>query len=288
MAQPIPIERFSEPSVHTVVNEIQPSHAIERGLIDPRQSTAYDNVLAKIEHDTSPLGVSAKLNRGIHAYRTDGYGRSKFGPGAQTRRDKESASYHADRPLDATYLPELKGKDIFRYAFRPTGMFLSYGEWLAEPREPEFFMRPKLALRKILGPKLHGTLIEQKMALDQSLYIVLSKSSDSSELKYFLGVLLSRLAAWYLRTKHSIYDRLYPWYTKKQLAAFPLKERDERIVQLVDRILALNLQLEAAKTGHEKASLERQIEAADRQIDRLVYELYGLTEEEIAIVEGAK
>jgi hypothetical protein len=31
--------------------------------------------------------------------------------------------------------------------------------------------------------------------------------------------------------------------------------------------------------------LQRQIEATDRQIDWLVYELYGLTEEEIAIVE---
>jgi hypothetical protein len=31
---------------------------------------------------------------------------------------------------------------------------------------------------------------------------------------------------------------------------------------------------------------KRQIEATDRQIDLLVYELYGLTEEEIKIVEG--
>ena len=32
--------------------------------------------------------------------------------------------------------------------------------------------------------------------------------------------------------------------------------------------------------------LQRQIEATDREIDRLVYELYGLTDEEIAVVEG--
>jgi hypothetical protein len=32
--------------------------------------------------------------------------------------------------------------------------------------------------------------------------------------------------------------------------------------------------------------MERQIEATDGQIDALVYELYGLTEEEIGIVEG--
>lgn len=35
-----------------------------------------------------------------------------------------------------------------------------------------------------------------------------------------------------------------------------------------------------------KTILQRQIEATDAQIDRLVYALYGLTEEEIAIVEG--
>jgi len=34
-------------------------------------------------------------------------------------------------------------------------------------------------------------------------------------------------------------------------------------------------------------AIQRQIEATEREIDRLVYELYGLTEEEIAIVEGA-
>jgi hypothetical protein len=44
--------------------------------------------------------------------------------------------------------------------------------------------------------------------------------------------------------------------------------------------------LAAARTSHEKTALQRQIEATDGQIDRLVYELYGLTEEEIGIVEA--
>ena len=38
---------------------------------------------------------------------------------------------------------------------------------------------------------------------------------------------------------------------------------------------------------HEQTTPKRQIEATDRQIDALIYELYGLTEEEIKIVEGA-
>jgi hypothetical protein len=39
-------------------------------------------------------------------------------------------------------------------------------------------------------------------------------------------------------------------------------------------------------TPHEQTALQSQIEAADRQIDALVYELYALTEQEIGIVKG--
>jgi len=51
------------------------------------------------------------------------------------------------------------------------------------------------------------------------------------------------------------------------------------MVALVDQMLILHKKLAAAKTDHEKTNLQR-------QIDRLVYELYELTEEEIKIVEG--
>ncbi|NUO82787.1 hypothetical protein HUU05_22170 [candidate division KSB1 bacterium] len=51
-------------------------------------------------------------------------------------------------------------------------------------------------------------------------------------------------------------------------------------------MLALHQQLAATKLEHEQISLQCQIAATDRQIDNLVYELYGLSEEEIKIVEG--
>ena len=47
----------------------------------------------------------------------------------------------------------------------------------------------------------------------------------------------------------------------------------------------MHLDLQSAKTPHDKNMLQRQIDATDKQIDRLVYELYGLTDEEIRIVE---
>jgi len=57
------------------------------------------------------------------------------------------------------------------------------------------------------------------------------------------------------------------------------------MVDLVERMLSLHRQLTLAEGEQEKTALQRQIDETDRQIDQLVYELYGLTNEEIAIVE---
>ena len=45
------------------------------------------------------------------------------------------------------------------------------------------------------------------------------------------------------------------------------------------------MMLASAKTDHDKTLLQRQITATDKQIDKLVYELYGLSDDEIGIVE---
>jgi len=51
------------------------------------------------------------------------------------------------------------------------------------------------------------------------------------------------------------------------------------------RVLDLNKKFHSANIASEKTMIQRQIDATDRQIDKLVYELYGLTDDEIAIVE---
>lgn len=65
------------------------------------------------------------------------------------------------------------------------------------------------------------------------------------------------------------------------------RARHDRMVTLVEGMLDLHKRLPAARTPQDRALLQRQIEATDRQIDALVYELYDLTDEEIRIVEGA-
>ena len=62
--------------------------------------------------------------------------------------------------------------------------------------------------------------------------------------------------------------------------------RHDQMVALVARMLTLHRQRQVARTPQEQNVLQAQIEATDRQIDRLVYALYGLTAEEIGVVEG--
>ena len=62
------------------------------------------------------------------------------------------------------------------------------------------------------------------------------------------------------------------------------KAAHDKMVSLVERMLSLRKQ--SPRTPQEQEMVQREIESTDSQIDRLVYELYGLTEEEVRIVEG--
>ena len=65
------------------------------------------------------------------------------------------------------------------------------------------------------------------------------------------------------------------------------KSQHDRLVTLVQQMLDLHKAQAAARDPRTREQLQRQIHAADNHIDRLVYELYDLTEEEIKIVEEA-
>ena len=61
-------------------------------------------------------------------------------------------------------------------------------------------------------------------------------------------------------------------------------KQHDRMVALVERMLELHKR--TPQTPHEEDQLQREIAATDAAIDKLVYQLYDLTEEEIKIVEG--
>lgn len=275
----IPIIRFYDPLNKAKSNEIKTDDIIRLGIIDPRFIPEQEDIIAKIE-TCEPLSAIAVVNRGLHAYRTDGYGTTKYGKGPQTTRDKEERSYHASSKINSTYLPEIRGKDVFRFRNVTSGEFIAYGTWLAEPREPKFMNNKKLVIRKVLGDLLSGAYVEGPAAVDQSLYIILSKKDDEEELLYILGVLLSSVGSWYLRRKYSIYDRLYPWYTKKQLANFPLPPKNLALVTVVRDLIDRTKRLQTAKTELELRQWKKEIIILERKLGEIVARLYKLTPDE--------
>jgi len=103
---------------------------------------------------------------------------------------------------------------------------------------------------------------------------------------YFLfNVMLPKLRGGFYEPSYVIFKD-FPIYVPDNSNPADAARRDH-IVALVEKMLDLNRRLAAAKAPHEKEALAGMIDATDREIDRLVYELYGLTEEEIAVVEGA-
>jgi hypothetical protein len=117
------------------------------------------------------------------------------------------------------------------------------------------------------------------------------------DLLYVAGLLNSRLLNSALRQLTNAFRGGYFAVSKQALERLPFrtidfkdpedKDRHDRMVSLVERMLELHKQLAVAKTDHAKTNLQRQIDATDAQIDQLVYELYDLTEDEIKIVESA-
>jgi hypothetical protein len=118
---------------------------------------------------------------------------------------------------------------------------------------------------------------------------------DESEYKYILGLLNSKLLNWY---HHKISLRCYQTaysYGKRFIEQLPIptidfsnpteKAQHDKLVSLVDNMLELQKKYHEAGMERDKELYERQIRIVDAQIDRLVYGLYGLTEEEIGIVE---
>jgi predicted nucleic acid-binding Zn-ribbon protein len=101
-----------------------------------------------------------------------------------------------------------------------------------------------------------------------------------------LGLLNSNIANFFFRQRFSGNNHI----ASNQLARIPVPDCDSKnhdnLVSLVEQMLNLHKKLAAAKLDHEKNTLQRQIASTDKQIEELVYELYGLTEEERKIVEG--
>ncbi|MFA4873681.1 MAG: N-6 DNA methylase [Patescibacteria group bacterium] len=158
----------------------------------------------------------------------------------------------------------------------------------ARPGETTRFEAEKILVAR-MGKILIATYDQGGLYVKDAM-LLLDKGSMHS-LKYLLGVINSRLVNYFYQEFFITIDVL-----KNALLSIPIrtidfnnpadKARHDRMVSLVETMLALHKRLPEVNTPQEKEVIQRQITATDSQIDKLVYELYDLTDAEIAIVEG--
>jgi len=117
------------------------------------------------------------------------------------------------------------------------------------------------------------------------------------DLRYIIGILNSPILTYFLKEKGTVLRGGYFRMKTAYLNPFPIRAIDfensvdkanhDKLVEMTDQIQSLNKKLLETKSPQSRTVLQRQIEATDRQIDKLVYQLYELTDEEIQIVEAA-
>ena len=115
---------------------------------------------------------------------------------------------------------------------------------------------------------------------------------------YLQGILCSKLSDFYLHKISSPFRGGYWSYGKRFIEKIPIHtinfndaievSKHDKMVKLVDKMIQLNKKLSETKVPPEKQLIQRQIDATDKMIDSLVYELYGLTDEEIEIVDNVR
>jgi hypothetical protein len=110
-------------------------------------------------------------------------------------------------------------------------------------------------------------------------------------MKYILGIINSNLANTYFSNRFTTISLKSAFLGQIPIRLINFSNPGEkalhnRLVVKVDKMLALTSKLHGATSESEKATLQNAVTTTDAEINRLVYELYGLTKEEIIIVEG--
>ena len=157
---------------------------------------------------------------------------------------------------------------------------------LHRPREPAIFSAPKL-----IGLTTHKSI---ELVFDESaglfvtdaMYVFAPRPEIAP--KALMAVMQSKLFRFLYRVANMGEARVIPQIKASKLLTLPIPDlsSDGRLLALSDRMLELNKHLAAGETVAEKDLVQRQIDETDAEIDRLVYDLYGLTADEINLVEG--
>ena len=234
------------------------------------------------------LGDVVNLRFGMKPYQV-----GKGNP-PQKKKVVQSKPFDSTEKLSTEHLPLLRARNVKRYQIIWEERWIRYGEHLAEPRSLDLFTGPRILLQRIVsGRTLDATLANDQMVCNTDVITLkLTSTEDFDHLYFLLGILNSKLIGKYIKSINVNLDRkVFPKINTKTLESLPIpkktietKESYLTLVSLVKQMLSLTSTV--VKIPSEKELLLRSTNAIDYEIDRQVYELYNLTDEEIKIVES--
>jgi type I restriction-modification system DNA methylase subunit len=280
------------PDICNKVSKINYKDLLEKPIIQIRKQNESLHIIDKIEEHSCMLGNIVTVSTGLKAY--------QIGKGipSQTKKIKENRVFHSMKKINKSYGKYLQGVDVKRYAITWSGEYLSYGDWLAEPRRSVPFNGPRILVRQIpsiLPYMINAAYEEDKYYNDINSMVIFS--DDGKWLKFILGIINSKVISfWFNKEFDKMQRNIFPQFKVNELKTFPIpildlskksdKAKHDKLILLVDKMLELKKR-EATETNTDKKSLiAKQISGIDGAIDSAVYELYGLSEEEVRVVEG--
>ena len=190
--------------------------------------------------------------------------------------DRKAYVSHIKR--DEHYLPVIDGVNILPYILIPSSEFVNFiPSAIKSGGKSQVYNQERIVVRQI-GAFPEGCICPSGLYTLNTIYNIYLWNNRLS-LKYILGLINSKLIHYYRSLKYSDSKKTFPKIKKEPLDSIPICEPSNKdicnsIISFVDRIMVAK-----DKDRNADTSLE------ERQIDRLVYHLYGLTYDEVLIVD---
>ncbi len=179
----------------------------------------------------------------------------------------------------------LFGENITRYCIKNIS-YISNKIYKKFKKNEDIFNKEKIIIRET-GSTITTVYDNTGLITNRSLYCI---RSECVNLKYLSGILNSKLIQYFYENQFKADTDIFPKIRIAQVKQIPIpepsEEQEKKLVKLVDNIIAVKNKMATIENPLEKEIYERQALGIDASIDAIVYGLYGLSEDEIKIVEG--
>lgn len=266
-------------------NAFEKNGEIVNVLARPEETQLYKKIL---ENSTKVTEISVVYN-GVKPFEK-GKGNPK--QTEETMLLKPFVKENQQKPDGENWMPLLRGSLMNKYVnFWNENSWIQYGEWLAAPRKPEIFEADEKILVRQTGDRIIATKVGNGIIARDNLHIIISNSMNHN---FILANLNSKLTDFYYQQLNPEKGEVLAQVKKTHVEQLPIPKitpenqaLHDALVKLVEQMLQAKKDEQNAVTDHDKNFYRNLIQSLDNRINKAVYELYDLTAEEIALVEGA-